>query len=192
MVVVYSIYGTVLIDQSMATNVDEKIRCYYYLYMRTHVHVSPLYAWVSSTLFFREVIRVTLAPDNCPHGRTILSTSQCATNGDRKKTLYAGGDHAFALTDMDVFSLKLATRLQEAGARVILRHTHPHAESPRRRAALKRLPVGSKTTDPDEAGGGGDGERADSAQDEGTSERAVPAPAVQERCSYAHSKQSRK
>ncbi|CAM9684639.1 unnamed protein product [Laminaria digitata] len=90
-----------------------------------------------------------------------------------------GGDHAFALTDMDVFSPKLATRLQEAGARVVLRHTHPHAESPRRRSALKRLPAGSKTTDPEEVGGGGGQEEGeDSAQGEGTSRQAVPAAAA--------------
>ena len=77
-----------------------------------------------------------------------------------------------------MFSVKLATRLQEAGARVILRHTHPHAESPRRRAALKRLPAGNKTPDPDAAGGGGDEDGVDSAQGEEISEQSVPAPAA--------------
>eukprot|EP00904_Undaria_pinnatifida_P005038 jgi/Undpi1/1664/HiC_scaffold_11.g05054.m1 len=85
-----------------------------------------------------------------------------------------GGDHAFGLTDMDVFSMKLATRLQEAGARVVLRHTHPHAESPRRRSALKRLPAGSETTGPEEGGGAAAGE--DSAQGEETSESSQVLP----------------
>lgn len=44
-----------------------------------------------------------------------------------------GGNQDFEVKDVDIFSSKLANRLQRAGARIVLFHTHPHAESPARR-----------------------------------------------------------
>lgn len=57
---------------------------------------------------------------------------------------HSGGDQAFELSEMDVSPLKLAARLHQATAHVVLRHTHPHAASPPRRAALKGQSKGEK------------------------------------------------
>lgn len=48
----------------------------------------------------------------------------------------------FELAEMDVCPLKLASRLERVGARVVICHTHPHAESPPR-----RLPASSRPSD---------------------------------------------
>ncbi|CAM9724235.1 unnamed protein product [Scytosiphon promiscuus] len=47
------------------------------------------------------------------------------------------GEHVFALSELDVSPLKLAGRLHQANAKLVLHHTHPHAESPRRRMPRK-------------------------------------------------------
>lgn len=60
----------------------------------------------------------------------------------------AGGNHSFELKEMDVSPLKLAARLQRAGARVVLWHSHPHAESPPRRLPANGVGVERRATDP--------------------------------------------
>lgn len=51
--------------------------------------------------------------------------------------LYAGGGHTFGLSEMDVSPPKLAERLHQAAAKLVVLHVHPHAESPRRRMPVK-------------------------------------------------------
>lgn len=51
---------------------------------------------------------------------------------------------------MDVFSSKLANRLQRAGARAVFTHTHPHAESPARRLPASSGPPGADSSDPEQ------------------------------------------
>ncbi|CAM9304257.1 unnamed protein product [Ectocarpus fasciculatus] len=54
-----------------------------------------------------------------------------------------GGGHTFGLSEMDVSPPKLAERLHQAAAKLVVLHVHPHAESPRR-----RLPVKSRAAPP--------------------------------------------
>ena len=67
---------------------------------------------------------------------------------------FPGGSHAFSLAEMDLSPPKLASRLDQANAKVILRHTHPHAESPRRRPPLKPRAEAANTSS---AGGAASG-----------------------------------
>lgn len=58
--------------------------------------------------------------------------------------LRSDGEHVFTLSELDVSPLKLAGRLNEANAELVVHHTHPHAESPRRRMPRKPRPAASK------------------------------------------------
>lgn len=58
------------------------------------------------------------------------------------------GEHVFTLSELDVSPLKLAGRLHQANAKLVIHHTHPHAESPRRRMPRKpRAAVNKATVD---------------------------------------------
>ncbi|CAM9111216.1 unnamed protein product, partial [Hapterophycus canaliculatus] len=54
------------------------------------------------------------------------------------------GAHVFTLSELDVSPLKLAGRLHQGNAKLVVHHTHPHAESPRRRVPRKSRAAASK------------------------------------------------
>ncbi|CAM9160190.1 unnamed protein product [Ascophyllum nodosum] len=49
-----------------------------------------------------------------------------------------GGDQAFEVSDMDVSPMRLKIRLEQASARVVIRHVSPQTRSPARHAPLNR------------------------------------------------------
>ena len=51
---------------------------------------------------------------------------------------HTGGDQAFEVSDMDVSPMRLKIRLEQASARVVIRHVSPQTRSPARHAPLNR------------------------------------------------------